>query len=128
MADNSVCQLCGAHDLLKHALIDCSMSRCVWALVDENITNHMQNADNRDARSWLTTMTKTLGKEDQVKLFVTLWAIWHARRKAIHEKCIRSLYMFIALWKILSLITGGKRAFGRGSELPLVAVAQPRPK
>ena len=24
-------------------------------------------------------------------------------------------------------ITGGKRAFGRGSQLPLVAVAQPRP-
>jgi hypothetical protein len=27
----------------------------------------------------------------------------------------------------LTTITGGKRAFGRGSQLPLVAVAQPRP-
>jgi hypothetical protein len=29
-------------------------------------------------------------KEDQVKLFVTLWAIWNARRKAIHEQVYQS--------------------------------------
>jgi hypothetical protein len=28
----------------------------------------------------------TLKPDDQNTAFVTLWAIWHARRKAIHEQ------------------------------------------
>jgi hypothetical protein len=43
--------------------------------VEEHITEHMQNTDDGDPRSWLATMIKTLGKEDQVEVFVTLWAI-----------------------------------------------------
>src|SRR6266540_2472849 len=30
-------------------------------------------------------MIEALNHQEQVKLFVTLWAIWHARRKAIHD-------------------------------------------
>jgi hypothetical protein len=44
-------------------------------LVEEHITEQMQNTDDGDAQSWPAIMIKTLGKEDQVKLFVTLWAI-----------------------------------------------------
>jgi hypothetical protein len=43
--------------------------------VEEHITEHMQNTDDGDPRSWLATMIKTLGKEDQVNVFVTLLAI-----------------------------------------------------
>jgi hypothetical protein len=30
-------------------------------------------------------MIETMKKEDLVRMLVTLWAIWHAKRKAIHE-------------------------------------------
>ena len=43
-----------------------------------------------DARVWLATMIETLKQDDQVCLFVNLWAIWHARRKAIHEQVYQS--------------------------------------
>ena len=66
MPESSGCQLCGAHDSWRHALIDCTMSRCVWALVDENITEHMTCSSDGDARVWLAAMIDTLKEEDQV--------------------------------------------------------------
>jgi hypothetical protein len=35
--------------------------------------------------------------------------------------------MFTKFYVFFNPLTGGKRAFGRSSQLPLVAVAQPRP-
>ncbi|KAK1603090.1 hypothetical protein QYE76_037263 [Lolium multiflorum] len=35
-------------------------------------------------------MMATLSHENQTRVFVTLWAIWHARRKAIHEQVFQS--------------------------------------
>jgi hypothetical protein len=55
-------------------------------LVDEGIVEHIAQFDHGDARSWLANLIATLGKDDQVRVFVTLWAIWHTRRKAIHEQ------------------------------------------
>jgi hypothetical protein len=55
----SLCQLCGAHDSWKHALIDYTMSTCIWDLVDDEITEHMPCTDDGDARSWLVTWRKT---------------------------------------------------------------------
>jgi hypothetical protein len=78
MADSSSCQLCGAHDTCRHVLIDNTTSRCVWALVDESITEHMTCSDARAACAWLATMIATLKKEEHIRVFVTLWAIWHA--------------------------------------------------
>jgi hypothetical protein len=66
------------------------MSICVCALVDEEITEHMKLTDNGYARAWLATMISTLNNDDQVKLFVTLWAIWNARWKAVHEQVYQS--------------------------------------
>jgi hypothetical protein len=90
MADNDRCQLCGGQDSWRHALIDCTMSRCVWALEDEEIMEHLQCSEEGDARAWLATMIATLKHEERVRVFVTLWSIWHARRKAIHEQIYQS--------------------------------------
>jgi hypothetical protein len=60
------------------------MSRCIWALVDKEVPKHVHNAEERGAREWLATMILTLNHDDQIQVFVTLWFIWHARRKAIH--------------------------------------------
>jgi hypothetical protein len=86
MADDDHCNLCGAQDSWRHALTECAMARCVWALVDEEITEHMCELDEGDARKWLAVMIKTLRHDDQVTVFVTMWAIWHAWRRAIHEQ------------------------------------------
>jgi hypothetical protein len=86
MCEEDRCQLCGAVDSWRHALLDCTMSRCVWALVDPEVTEHVCSTDGGNARLWLANLIETLSLDAQTKVFVTLWAIWHARRKAIHEQ------------------------------------------
>ena len=44
------CTLCGVADSWPHALLDCTMSRCVWALVSDEITEHMSGSEEGDAR------------------------------------------------------------------------------
>jgi hypothetical protein len=66
------------------------MARCVWALATEEITEHLHCSEEERAREWLATLITTLCHEDHVKVFVTLWAIWHARRKSIHEQIYQS--------------------------------------
>ncbi|XP_051202673.1 uncharacterized protein [Lolium perenne] len=90
MADDDRCQLCGACDSWRHTLLDCSMSQCVWALLDEEVTEHVSNSDDGDARAWIAGLIKTLKHGDLTTVLVTLWAIWHARRKAIHEQIFQS--------------------------------------
>jgi hypothetical protein len=90
MAENDRYQLYGAQDSWRHALLNCAMSHSVWALVDEEVTEHMQNAEEGRAREWLATMISTLEEENPTRILVTLWAIWHARRKAIHEQIYQS--------------------------------------
>jgi hypothetical protein len=41
MSDNDRCHVFGAQDSWKHSLIECNMARNVWALVDENIVEHV---------------------------------------------------------------------------------------
>jgi hypothetical protein len=66
------------------------MARCVWALIDEDIIEHMSSTAEGNAREWLARMVSTLKHEDLTHVLVTLWAIWHARRKAIHEQQYQS--------------------------------------
>jgi hypothetical protein len=35
-------------------------------------------------------MIDKMKKEDLTRMLVTLWAIWHAKRKAIHEEVYQS--------------------------------------
>ena len=37
------------------------------------------------ARAWLFSMMDVLSRDELTKMTVTLWAIWYARRKLIHE-------------------------------------------
>jgi hypothetical protein len=49
-------------------------AKCVWALADQEVT---------------------LDHEKFIWMLVTLWSIWTARRKAIHEENFLSTYEFI---------------------------------
>ena len=44
-----------------------------------------------DAKSWLAIMAEILPQEDIARVAITLWAIWFAWRKAIHEDVYQSL-------------------------------------
>jgi ribonuclease HI len=90
IAQSSSCGICGAEDSWRHSLIDCTMARCVWALADEELGEHVCQMQEGEARSWLFSMFQSLPHEQLTRLCVTLWAIWHARRKAIHEGVFQS--------------------------------------
>lgn len=85
MATSDACQLCGSEDSWRHLLLDCTMSRCVWELVDEELAEHAAECRQRGAKNWLFYMLDSLPHPKFVKVAVTLWAIWTARRKAVHE-------------------------------------------
>jgi hypothetical protein len=82
MVDNNCCQFCGGKGNWRHTLI--------WALADREVTEHMLCSEEGDAREWLAIMIETLKQDNQTRVFVTLWAIWHARRKAVHEQVYQS--------------------------------------
>jgi hypothetical protein len=85
MAPSDVCSIFGAKDSWKYSLIECNMSKCVWALEKEGITDFIGALQEEDARAWLANVLSSLPHEERVRVVVTLWAIWHARRKVIHE-------------------------------------------
>lgn len=90
IAESSNCSLCGMEDSWRHSLVDCSMARCVWALEDDGIGECISSVDEDNARLWLSEVLEALSAEEGRRVAVTLWAIWYARRQAIHEKKFQS--------------------------------------
>lgn len=91
MADTPACSICGAEeDTWRHSLLSCRMARCVWALGDDELLEHVISNQNPDARLWLFWLFETTSQQDLTCVLVTMWAIWWARRKAIHEEEFQS--------------------------------------
>lgn len=91
MTDSTVCQICNnAEDNWRHAMIECNMAKCVWSLVDEELVEHLIRIRSLDARIWLMELMDSLKDDEFIKVLVTLWAIWWARREGIHEQEFRS--------------------------------------
>lgn len=96
----TTCKICGAtEDSWSHALLHCIMSRCVWALMDEDITDLIAAVTIYDPKDWgFFFMMNNLDNNMFIKLLVACWAIWHARRNAINEDNFQSplsTYSFI---------------------------------
>ena len=53
MSTRDACPLCGCEDSWRHALVACTMSRCVWALTEDTIVSSMIENEEADARIWL---------------------------------------------------------------------------
>lgn len=85
MADSSPCGLCCAQDSWRHSLLDCTMSRCIWALVDGELADHLREITEPSAKQWMFSMINDMSHEAFTNMAVTRWATWSARRKAIHE-------------------------------------------
>ena len=76
MAESSACSICGEADNWQHSLISCTVARCVWALSDEAVLEHMCRTEEPSAKNWLFSMMETLSAGEFAKMAVTLWAIW----------------------------------------------------
>jgi len=85
MAQQSICDICGAQDSWKHSLIECNLARCVWALERIDLTDVLYNIQEIDAHAWWAEAAAMMSKADLIRVAVTLWAIWFVWRKAIHE-------------------------------------------
>jgi hypothetical protein len=106
MPENPKCSLCRAEENWKHSLLLCTMSKCVWVLVDEEITEHLIIVQESDARSWIFSLIETLKHDDLIRVLVTLWEIWYAPRKAIHDNIFQSpLSTFLFVNSFISDLT-----------------------
>lgn len=99
MSDSNLCQICnGAEDTWRHALIYCTMSKCVWSLIDEEIVEHLIACNSSDARLWMVEMMESMQAADFVKVLVTLWAIWWDRSILLTNKfCLDNAFRNICL-------------------------------
>jgi hypothetical protein len=62
----------------------------VWALEQEEILEHLSEMHEEDARAWVAALIKSVPHGNLIRMVVTMWAIWYARRKAIHENIFQS--------------------------------------
>mgnify|MGYP000957777359 CR=1 FL=1 len=63
IADSDQCGLCGNRDSWRHSLLECSSSRSVWALIDEDITHKIIGSTEPSAREWLFTLIQGLSHD-----------------------------------------------------------------
>lgn len=130
MATTSVCTFCSAQDDWKHALIDCVMARSVWPLCSEEAVEIMLDNLSFDAKNYVFTMHDSLSHEEFTRMVVTLWAVWQATRRDIHEEIFDSPFStnsFINHYlRDLELLEKGERgAQKRASIKPTVWIAPP---
>lgn len=91
MSTADICKICGAaQDTWDHAILQSTMAKCVWALVDNDITDLIAITNIKDPREWLFHMQENLTPELMVKLIVICWAIWHSRCKALYDDFYQS--------------------------------------
>jgi ribonuclease HI len=91
MIESDMCQLCGAEkDTWDHALLYCTMSRCVWAQLDEEIIEIIASLCASDPKQWALFMCSNMAQVEGRRVLVTCWAIWQARRKAIYDGIFHS--------------------------------------
>jgi hypothetical protein len=91
MSTLSVYAICHAtNDSWRHSLLDCTMARCIWALTDEHLTEHVCISTCSDAKEWVFHPLETTSHTEFITILITLWAIWTTRRKAIHESILQS--------------------------------------
>ena len=83
MADEDTCHLCGATDTWRHARLNCSMSRRIWALAPHEFAEKVISCQHENPKQWLFALHEVLEAEEFNRLVVTAWVIWSARRKAI---------------------------------------------
>ena len=83
MSTIDACPLCGGEDSWRHALISCTMARCIWALSDSDLVDIIAENKEANAKSFICDMQQILNHDQFAEMVVTLWSIWYVRRKAV---------------------------------------------
>jgi hypothetical protein len=92
-----------AEALWHHSLIDCNMAKAVWSLMDDDVVNPVQSGYQQDPKLWLFNLNEVAANAEVVKVLVTLWSSWWARRKVIHGQQFHSpLSKFSFIQRFLS--------------------------
>ena len=78
MALDGTYSLCGGLDSWRHALLECNLAKCVWALEKEDLIAFICQIETSDARVWLAEVMAALKHEELNRVVVHLWAIWYA--------------------------------------------------
>jgi hypothetical protein len=73
------------------------MSRCVWALIDEDLTDLLATLHITDPKHWVLFMCCDIPHVEGKQILTASWAIWNARRKAIHEGIFQSPFSIVAM-------------------------------
>jgi hypothetical protein len=60
---------------MRHSLLECAMSRCIWALVDPVIVEHIILSSEASTQQWLFSMPNSVKKFDLTKMLVMLWDV-----------------------------------------------------
>jgi hypothetical protein len=81
--------VCGAMVSWKHSLLGCNMASSVWAL-ESKLVQHLHSNSEPNAKRCPFVMLGSLPHDQFISVTITVWAIWTARRKAIHEDIFQS--------------------------------------
>lgn len=73
MAVSSNCTLRGAEDSWRHLILECTMSRCVWALAVHDLVETMKQTRDMMPKHWIVSLLESLPHSDFILLLVTLW-------------------------------------------------------
>jgi hypothetical protein len=57
-------------DSWRHALLECNLAKCLWALEREEITEFISQIETLDARAWSAEVMKGLKHEELTKVVV----------------------------------------------------------
>jgi len=93
-----------AEDSWKHSLLECNMAKCVWALSNEEVVEHMCNIQEQNPRHWLAEIISSLHKRNSQGWLSLcgLFGMRSARRSM--RRSFRVLYRRTALWRDSRLI------------------------
>jgi hypothetical protein len=50
MGDTPACSICGEADSWRHLLLNCTIVRCVWALANNEVVEHMSRTEDPSAK------------------------------------------------------------------------------
>ena len=77
------------------------MSRCIWALSDDELVSHMTANEEPNARLWLFQLSDEMDHDSFTRMAVTLWLVWYVRRNAVYESIFQSPQQTIYFVEIL---------------------------
>ena len=123
------CQVCGSPDSWRHSLLKCNMARAVWAMEESDVYDLLASIKIPNAKLWMAEVLSATNQNEAAKVFTTMWAIWHAKRKLLHEDIHQSPYSthlfirnFLKELETIAppVVTRGQQrvAVGRGSKAP----------